>query len=456
MRFRTRRRGRLLSQDLSWYRITSRDLVIPATWRSRRPRKRPRRAADRADAVADAADAAAGESDLHQFPAVADWRDTASLPRLSRDLLEEASGITIPSSHFVLRVILAYLLAVVPLNWLICRFVLNKREWAWIVVPLVALGFAIGVERVAAHDMGYDTAADEIDLLELHGDYHRAHLTRLVSLYTTGRSHFAVSYPERPDGARPAARQRAIDSRRGHRELGVAIVSGAGAFEFHGSAAQPGDVPRRGDADLGRRHPADGSTAGKREIVNESGLELRDAVLIESTGPGKQQERLLGTIKPGASVEIEAQAGQASCRAGRRRAGAGRESVPGGAADVAGKTARKTRASCAWSPGSRARVAGQSIEPADRSQARVHRGARPPAQRPATQPRRQALQPAGCGKRQRTARLRSNERSSRAARRRPSSTMGRRRVPPPARKTCSGPAADELTDSRDEQAAGDC
>ena len=86
--------------------------------------------------------------------------------------------------------ILAYLIAVVPLNWLICRFVLNRREWAWIVVPLVALGFAIGVERVAAHDMGYDTAADEIDLLEIHGDYPRAHLTRLVSLYTTGRSQF--------------------------------------------------------------------------------------------------------------------------------------------------------------------------------------------------------------------------------------------------------------------------
>ena len=184
----------------------------------------------------DASPSPAGENDLHEFPAVADWRDTASLPRLSRDLLEEASGITIPSSGFVLRVILAYLLAVVPLNWLICRFVLNKREWAWIVVPLVALGFAIGVERVAAHDMGYDTAADEIDLLELQGDYHRAHLTRLVSLYTNGRSHFTISYPERPDGARPAARQRSIDPRRGDRQIEVAIVAGAGAHRISRSS----------------------------------------------------------------------------------------------------------------------------------------------------------------------------------------------------------------------------
>ena len=49
---------------------------------------------------------------------MADWRDGAKLPKLANDLLDEASGITIPSSNFVLRVILAYLIAVIPLNWL--------------------------------------------------------------------------------------------------------------------------------------------------------------------------------------------------------------------------------------------------------------------------------------------------------------------------------------------------
>ena len=63
---------------------------------------------------------------------------------------------------------------------------------------LVALAFAVGVERVAARDIGYDTATDEIDLLEIHGDYTRAHLTRMASLYTTGRSRFSISYPNDP------------------------------------------------------------------------------------------------------------------------------------------------------------------------------------------------------------------------------------------------------------------
>ena len=72
----------------------------------------------------------------------------------------------------MLKVILAYLLAVVPLNWLVCRYVLAGRRsgpGSW--CPMLALGFAIGVERLAAYDMGYDSACDEIDLLEIHGGY---------------------------------------------------------------------------------------------------------------------------------------------------------------------------------------------------------------------------------------------------------------------------------------------
>ena len=310
-------RGRLLSQELSWYRITSRDLVA-TRWAIRRPSPSPRRsprprpkaaAKTNATTVVATAEELAAENDLHQFPSVADWRDNATLPRLSRDLLEEASGITIPSSHFVLKVILAYLIAVVPLNWLICRFVLNRREWAWIVVPLVALGFAIGVERVAAHDMGYDTAADEIDLLELHGDYHRAHLTRLVSLYTTGRSSFSVSYPDDPTAlALPLDNGRSI---RGE-DISSSVWQSSPVPALLSFTVQPRSLAMfRAEQMLtlggAVRLEAEGE---KRRIVNDSGLELRDAVLVESTGKGKSKNRLLGTIKPADSVAVGPESNQ--------------------------------------------------------------------------------------------------------------------------------------------------
>jgi len=299
-------RGRLLSQDLSWYRITSRDLATPPVdGATDKPEPKTKVAAQLA--VADAAAEPAGESDLHQFPAVGDWRDSATLPRLSRDLLEEASGITIPSSQFVMKVILAYLLAVVPLNWLICRFVINRREWAWIVVPVVALCFAVGVERMAAHDMGYDTAADEIDLLEVHGDYQRAHLTRLVSLYTSGRSSFAVSYPDDPSAlALPLDNGRSI---RGE-EISSSIWQSSPVPALLNFTVQPRSLALfRAEQMLALggviRLQEEGE---KRQVFNDSGLELRDAVLIEATGQGKTRTRPLGTIKPGASAEIVAKA----------------------------------------------------------------------------------------------------------------------------------------------------
>jgi hypothetical protein len=312
-------RGRLLSQDLSWYRITSRDLAATVGDSTAKPATKTKAAAKTNAAVkttvadAAAAEEQAAENDMHQFPSVADWRDSATLPRLSRDLLEEASGITIPSSQFVLKVILAYVLAVVPLNWLICRFVLKRREWAWIVVPLVALGFAIGVERMAAHDMGYDTAADEIDLLELHGDYHRAHLTRLVSLYTTGRSSFSVSYPDDPTAlALPLDNGRSI---RGE-DISSSVWQSSPMPALLGFTVQPRSLAMfRAEQMLTLGGAVRLQTEGEsRQIVNESGLELRDALLIESTGQGKSRNRFLGTIKPAASVAVGPESDSAGLR----------------------------------------------------------------------------------------------------------------------------------------------
>ena len=231
------------------------------------------------------------------------------LSQAARDLLEQASGITIPSSTFVLRVILAYLIVVVPLNWLVCRFILHRREWAWLIVPLVALGFGIGVERVAAHDMGYDTAADEIDLLEIHGGYARAHLTRFASLYTNGRSRFTISYPNDPTAlALPMDIGRSI---RGE-EISSATWQSSPVPSLMNFMVQPRSLSMfRAEEMLSLNGPIrlEGDAGGRR-LVNDSELELRDAILIDAVGPAERHERSLGTIAAGSSLEIGTAAGQ--------------------------------------------------------------------------------------------------------------------------------------------------
>jgi hypothetical protein len=299
--FRGPERGRLLAADLSWYRITSRDAGLEAAIPSR---PEPGTEAPRPGATLGVEGPDAIENQLNSIPSVGDWRDGARIPRLSRDLLEEASGITIPSSRFVLQVIIAYLLAVIPLNWLICRFVLKHREWTWGVVPLVALAFAIGVERLAARDMGYDAACDEIDLLEIHGDYARAHLTRLASLYTTGRSRFAISYPNDPTAlALPFDTGRSI---RGE-EVSSSTWQSYPVPSLVDFSVQPRSLSMfRAEQmqTLGGPIRLEGET-GKRQVVNGSELELRDAILIDLVGPNERRERWLGTIGVGASIDID-------------------------------------------------------------------------------------------------------------------------------------------------------
>jgi hypothetical protein len=305
-------RGHLTARDLSWYRITSRDLEVAWAAGTRQQEQSPAGEGAEPSAPARPLKPEPLEESLSHYSGVSEWRDTASMPRLARDVLEQASGITIPSSKFVLKVILAYLIAVVPLNWLICRFVIRRREWAWLVVPLVALAFGIGVERVAAHDMGYDTAADEIDLLEIHGEYPRAHLTRLVSLYANGRSRFTISYPNNPTAlALPMDIGRSI---RGE-EVSSATWQSSPVPALLNYMVQPRSLSMfRAEEMLSLKGPIrlEGA-AGRRKLINDSELELRDAILIDYAA-GEQTERSLGTIAAGASVEIDGAAHPASPR----------------------------------------------------------------------------------------------------------------------------------------------
>ncbi len=300
--FQPPRRGRLPGADLTWYRIASRE---GAPDKPAPPQNSTPNPAATAGSSLNPPDPTSTDEPPRP-PGVADWRDSARFPTLARDLLEDASGITVPSSRFVLQVILAYLIAIVPLNWLVCRYLLQRREWAWIVVPVVALAFAIGVQRYAAYDMGFDSASDEIDLVEVQADYPRAHLTRFVSLYSTGRSSFTISYPTNPTAlALPFDHGRSI---RGE-QISSSIWQSYPTPALVGMAVQPRSMSLvRGESMQTmtgpiRLEPARAGTP--RQIVNASSLELRDAVLVEYKDDRHRTETFLGTISAGQTLELK-------------------------------------------------------------------------------------------------------------------------------------------------------
>ena len=236
-----------------------------------------------------------------------DWLDAGALPILARETLDKASGIEIPSPGFVLKVILAYLIAVVPLNWLICRYLIGRREWAWAVVPVLSIAFAVGVERAAAYDVGFDSSCDEIDLIETHENYARGHLSRFASIYSTGRVRFTISYPTDASAvALPLATGRSL---RGEDAVQSVLRTqptpaltdflvqprSLSMFRAEQMPSLPGTVCFA---------PSD-NPSGPRTVVNNLGFDLADAWVVQ-VGRSVEEARSqhVGAIAAGASVPL--------------------------------------------------------------------------------------------------------------------------------------------------------
>ncbi len=236
---------------------------------------------------------------------VCEWIDSGGLPDLSRKVLAEASGIEIPSSRFVLKVIVGYLIALVPLNWLICRYLFGRKEWAWVVVPILAIGFAVVVERAAAYDVGYDSACDEIDMVETYADYTRGHVSRFASLYSTGRVKYTISFPNDATGlALPFSTGRSI---RGEDNTDS-------TFQTYPSPALSGYLVQPRSLALFRAEQLASLSGnavlvekdGKKFLVNNSGANLKDAVVVEMGKDRANRFAVLGDISSGAEAPLPA------------------------------------------------------------------------------------------------------------------------------------------------------
>ena len=288
----------LAGPELSWYRLLSRDLE---------PTLPPEEDQD-GQVFSDPALTNSIDPLMDQTPVapVAAWLDSAKLPSLSRDTLVSASGIEIPGAPFVLRVILAYTIALVPINWLVCRFLLRRRELAWAIIPMLALGFAVAVERAAAIDTGYDRACDEIDILELQPGYSRAHLSRFSVLYSTGRENFTISFPGEPSAlALPLNANLAI---RGE-QLTESTWQSTPGPELLDFRVEPRSLAMLRSEQLVNLRGAiflDRLSEDSRSIVNQSELDLKDAILVDvGVDPeGKNRYTTLGNIPPGEVISL--------------------------------------------------------------------------------------------------------------------------------------------------------
>jgi hypothetical protein len=138
------------------------------------------------------------------------WSDSSDVIRLCRETLRSEAGIEIPDSSLVLRSLGYYLCILIPINYLIFRM-LGKLEYAWLAVPVIAIGGAIWVAREARLDIGFARSQTELGLLEVQAGCDRAHLTRVTAIYNSLSSTYDIAFdtagaaalPIRQDNAAP-------------------------------------------------------------------------------------------------------------------------------------------------------------------------------------------------------------------------------------------------------------
>lgn len=123
------------------------------------------------------------------------WNDLSRVPNSAGTILRRRATITPPSSEFVLKVLVGYLLLLIPINWAVFRF-MGKLEWAWVAAPVISIIGALAVTRLAALDIGFTRAKDTIAVLELHEGYSRGHLAEFSALYSSLSTNFRFEFDQ--------------------------------------------------------------------------------------------------------------------------------------------------------------------------------------------------------------------------------------------------------------------
>ncbi len=308
--------GMLSGPRLSWFRIASRD-IGSTTDRSIIPMGKFNTGPDLAELDSMSVETRSKIENKTVYDTiqadsprgtVASWRDDARFPADSRKMLQVSSGIRVPARSFILTVLICYIVALVPLNWLICRYIFRRAEIAWAITPFLALGFAIGVERAAAFDLGYDVASNEIDLIELQPGYDRAHLARFGSIYSSSRKSFTIAFPENATAL--ALPMRGSEGMINEQSLETVFQSvpypalssfpvqprSISLYRAEEMTATGGSIALERDGD------------GGESIRNDTTLELRDAELIDVDLYAKSEKKKgrirIGTIAPKTKVAI--------------------------------------------------------------------------------------------------------------------------------------------------------
>ena len=255
--------------------------------------------------------AGGGQSDgLEHVPVMnyAAWNDFNAVADAARITLSDAAGIEVPDRSFVVWIVAGYLIVLVPLNWLVFKL-LGRVEWAWVAAPVIAVVCAIVVIRQAQLDIGFVRSESEVAVVEMQGDYSRAHVTRYTTFYTSLGTGYDFQFDELNTQILPfpaSGDPRATGLKMGESPQRVTYRYGSEIrledLRVRSSSAQMTHCEQM--LDLGDGIQWHEPTPGLHRVINRTGFNLRDAAVVRKTDDGRVVTAWLGTIEPEGSADV--------------------------------------------------------------------------------------------------------------------------------------------------------
>jgi hypothetical protein len=227
------------------------------------------------------------------------WNDTSDVVRTCIDILKSESGIEIPKSSLVVRSLVWYLIALVPLNYLVFRLI-GRPEYAWLAVPVIALAGAIWVAKSARLDIGFARSENQIGVLEVPLNYDRGHLCRVAAIYNSLSTKYDVAFSDGHACASPITYQMNKSSEGSAVEFQTSFADGPTMSGLQIDSNQVRLIHAEQIVDLeGTFSLADG------KLANRTPWELLDAVLVRRTKAGKLETANVGLVSPRSSQSVK-------------------------------------------------------------------------------------------------------------------------------------------------------
>lgn len=247
---------------------------------------------------------------------MAAWNDQSDTVNVCVDLLRDQSGIEIPTSRVIVGWMCIYLLVLVPLNFIVFRF-LGRLEWAWFSIPVIAVTGALWMAKSAQLDIGFSRSIHQVSLLEMPANGERGHLSSVAAIYNSLSSVYCASF----DHQSSAASALPINDRAtGSTNNSIELADNFGATRFGDTDGQirwresdDGTVGLTGipiaSNQVRMLHGEEMVDVGRWQwsgdrLVNRTSITWRDAWIVRRGADGKFESASLGTIDPETSVSV--------------------------------------------------------------------------------------------------------------------------------------------------------